>query len=45
MKIVIIHGQSHEGSTYHIAKNGWNKRDIDYRKEKGWVGKKRPWKK
>lgn len=57
MKIVIIHGQSHKGSTYHIAhikeffevmrliqKNGFNPRDIEYCKAKGWTGKKRPWK-
>lgn len=24
-------------------KNGWNKADADYWKEKGWTGKKRPW--
>lgn len=25
-------------------KNGWNKADADYWREKGWTGKKRPWK-
>lgn len=25
-------------------KNGWNKADADYWKEKGWLDKKRPWK-
>ena len=24
--------------------NGWNKADVDYWKEKGWTGSKRPWK-
>lgn len=24
-------------------KNGWNKADVDYWKEKGWLDKKRPW--
>ena len=24
-------------------KNGWNQADVDYWKEKGWLGKKRPW--
>ena len=28
-----------------MQKDGWNKRDVDYWKEKGWTGKKRPWKK
>ncbi len=27
-----------------IQRNGWNKTDMDYWKEKGWTGKKRPWK-
>ena len=27
-----------------MQKNGWNQRDVDYWKEKGWTGKKRPWK-
>ncbi|SFA82990.1 NADPH-dependent FMN reductase [Acetitomaculum ruminis DSM 5522] len=28
-----------------LQKNGWNKADVAYWKEKGWIGKKRPWKK
>lgn len=28
-----------------LHKGGWNKADVDYWKEKGWAGKKRPWKK
>lgn len=28
-----------------VQKNGWNKADADYWKEKGWCGKVRPWKK
>lgn len=28
-----------------VQKNGWNKADSDYWREKGWTGKKRPWKK
>lgn len=27
-----------------VQKNGWNKADSDYWHEKGWTGKKRPWK-
>lgn len=27
-----------------LQKNGWNKADVDYWNEKGWSGKKRPWK-
>lgn len=27
-----------------MQRNGWNKRDVDYWKEKGWTGSKRPWK-
>lgn len=27
-----------------IQRNGWNKADVDYWKEKGWTGSKRPWK-
>ena len=27
-----------------MQKNGFNKRDADYWKQKGWTGKKRPWK-
>lgn len=27
-----------------IQRSGWNKTDADYWKEKGWLGKKRPWK-
>ena len=27
-----------------LQKNGWNKADMDYWKEKGWTGSKRPWK-
>lgn len=27
-----------------MQKNGWNQLDVDYWKEKGWTGKKRPWK-
>ncbi len=27
-----------------LEKNGWNPADVDYWKEKGWTGKKRPWK-
>lgn len=27
-----------------LQKNGWNKPDVDYWKEKGWSDKKRPWK-
>ncbi|MBQ7499337.1 MAG: NAD(P)H-dependent oxidoreductase [Clostridia bacterium] len=27
-----------------VQKNGWNKADVDYWKEKGWLGRKRPWK-
>jgi multimeric flavodoxin WrbA len=27
-----------------IQRSGWNKTDVDYWKEKGWTGKKRPWK-
>lgn len=38
MKIVIIHGQSHKGSTYHIA----HPRDVEHWKSKGWTEKKRP---
>ena len=28
-----------------VQKNGWNEADADYWREKGWTGKKRPWKK
>lgn len=27
-----------------LQKNGWNKTDIDYWQEQGWLDKKRPWK-
>ncbi len=27
-----------------IQRSGWNKADMDYWNEKGWLGKKRPWK-
>ena len=27
-----------------IQRNGWNKADVDYWKEKGWISGKRPWK-
>jgi multimeric flavodoxin WrbA len=27
-----------------MQRNGWNKADADYWKEKGWTGSKRPWK-
>ena len=27
-----------------VQKNGWNPTDMNYWKEKGWLGKKRPWK-
>jgi hypothetical protein len=27
-----------------LQRNGWNKADMDYWKEKGWTGSKRPWK-
>ena len=27
-----------------LQRNGWNKADADYWKEKGWTGSKRPWK-
>lgn len=27
-----------------IQRKGWNKADVDYWNEKGWTGKKRPWK-
>lgn len=27
-----------------IQKNGFNPRDVEYWKAKGWTGKKRPWK-
>lgn len=27
-----------------LEKNGWNKKDTDYWKERGWTEKKRPWK-
>ena len=27
-----------------IQKSGWNPRDVEYWREKGWLGKKRPWK-
>lgn len=27
-----------------LQKNGWNPRDVNYWKEKGWTGKQRPWK-
>lgn len=27
-----------------LQRGGWNKPDVDYWKEKGWTGKKRPWK-
>lgn len=27
-----------------LQKNGWNPRDVNYWKEKGWTGKLRPWK-
>ena len=27
-----------------MQRNGWNKADMDYWKEKGWTGSKRPWK-
>lgn len=27
-----------------MQRNGWNKADVDYWKEKGWTGSKRPWK-
>ena len=26
-----------------IQRNGWNKADVDYWKDKGWTGSKRPW--
>lgn len=26
-----------------MQRNGWNKADVDYWKEKGWTGSKRPW--
>ena len=28
-----------------LQKKGWNEKDVSYWKEKGWTGKKRPWKK
>lgn len=27
-----------------MQKSGWNEADVSYWKEKGWIGKKRPWK-
>lgn len=33
------------GVMRHVQKNGWNEADADYWREKGWTGKKRPWKK
>lgn len=27
-----------------LQKNGWNPRDVEYWQEKGWLGRKRPWK-
>ena len=27
-----------------MQRNGWNKADVDYWKDKGWTGSKRPWK-
>ena len=27
-----------------LEKNGWNPKDVEYWKEKGWLGNKRPWK-
>jgi len=27
-----------------MQKHGWNEADVKYWKEKGWTGKKRPWK-
>ena len=27
-----------------LQKDGWNPKDVDYWKEKGWTGKARPWK-
>ena len=27
-----------------LQKNGWNPKDKEYWKEKGWTEKKRPWK-
>lgn len=27
-----------------MQKNGWNSKDVEYWKEQGWLGKKRPWK-
>lgn len=28
-----------------LEKNGWNKKDVDYWRDKGWLGKARPWRK
>ena len=28
-----------------LEKNGWNKKDVDYWCDKGWLGKARPWRK
>lgn len=46
MKVAMIHGRNHKGSTYQIAQILANKLEADatYWKEKGWTGSARPWK-
>lgn len=47
IKVVIIHGQNHKGSTYHIAHMVAEKsagQDGQHWKSQGWAGKVRPWK-
>ena len=44
MKIVLINGVNHKGSTYHIARAVAEKACDDYWHAKGWCGKVRPWK-
>lgn len=46
MKIVLIHGQNHKGSTYMIAHKHFPPMEPDYSywEKRGWHGRKRPWK-
>lgn len=46
MKIVLIHGQNHKGSTYMIAHEHFPPMEPDYSywEERGWHRRKRPWK-
>ena len=48
MKIVMIHGQNHKGSSYNIGRMIANKiggeEEKKYWENNGWFGKGRPWK-